>query len=168
MSDPVYTAQEWGPRNLRGVDTLVQSPITLWCWEILSAFLFSVFMLQILLHKLHFLSISVMELPWGRWECRLWHQPTPDVCYGMVRWAAVYGHFPFVQWHRLSGLWKMGASSSPAVGAGPEEAQCGWARLHQSSGQSYSKWRPAPMPGWLTGCLEQVLVMFLKTSLLLV
>lgn len=41
----------------------------------------------------------------------------------------------------------MGASSSPAAGAGPAEAQRGRAGLHQSPGQSHRKCTPRPRAG---------------------
>lgn len=41
----------------------------------------------------------------------------------------------------------MGASSAPAAGAGPAEAQRGRAGLHQSPGQSYRKCAPRAA-GW--------------------
>lgn len=118
----------------------------------LSAFLLPVFMLQILC-KLRFLSLRgicvmrllPMALEGGGITCTMALAHPRCLCSWVARWAA-HSHFSFVQWHWLSGLWEMGASSSPAAGAGPEEAQRGRAGLHQSPGQSYRKCGPALLP----------------------
>ena len=78
----------------------------------------------------------------GRWLAR----PRVLLCGEASR---AHTRFSPTQRHRLSGLWKMGAPSAAAVGAGPAETQRGRARLHQGPRQGDGKcgfWAPAPGP----------------------